>query len=86
MGRIVHNGDILLDIVDAMGILKKSRSTVSRLIKSGKLQGSRVKGSKKVWFLLSDVEDLANFVIAVDEPKHFDLLRKWHPEIFTECR
>jgi len=72
--------------MDTTGILKKSRSTVSRLIKSGKLQGSRVKGSKKVWFLLSDVEDLANHVVMPDEPKHFELLRKWHPEIFTEYR
>lgn len=85
MGRIVHNGDILLDIEDTMEILEKSRSTVSRLIKSNTLQGVRVKGSKKVWFLLPDVEGIAKVQVVPDEPKHFALLRKWHPEIFTEC-
>jgi len=66
--------------------MRRCRRTITRLVARGELKKIPVKGSRRAWFRLKEVELLSGFgtsLKSTDEKPHHRFLKMWHPEVFA---
>ena len=82
--RRTDHGETFVDLLEAQGILGKSRRTIYYLIDQGGLSAVKLTGSNKTWVALNGVMELTTIGKAVNglRPEVQQHLRRFHPQLF----